>query len=168
MNWDAIGAVGEVLGATLVGATLIYLAFQTRDNVKVLRARAVWDAQVSFVEVNELLGDGGTVSELLFRTLSDSEELSTYEKYLVHRFVRSWFQRMEAQFALYKAGILDEEVWQLRRGYAKAILDNPVVREGWELDKKNSMFTDAFIESIDRTLNPEIPGFLGTGSIARS
>lgn len=75
---------------------------------------------------------------------------------------------MEAQFALYKAGILDEEVWQLRRGYAKAILDNPVIREGWELDKKNSMFTDAFIESIDRTLTPEIPGFLGTGSIARS
>jgi len=37
---------------------------------------------------------------------------------------------MEAQFARYKAGILDEEVWQLRRGYAKAILDNPGIREG--------------------------------------
>ncbi len=32
MNWDAIGAVGEVLGATLVGATLIYLAVRLRDD----------------------------------------------------------------------------------------------------------------------------------------
>jgi hypothetical protein len=75
---------------------------------------------------------------------------------------------MEAQFALYKAGILDEEVWRLRRGYAKAILDNSVFREGWELDKKNSMFTKDFIESIDSTLNPEIVGFLGVGSIKSS
>ncbi len=116
MDWDALGAAAEILGATAVIVTLIYLAIQTRDNVKVLKARAVWDAQASFVEVNELLGDGGTVSELVFRSLSDAEEFSTYEKYLFHRFTRGWFQRMEAQFALYKAGILDEEVWELRRG----------------------------------------------------
>jgi hypothetical protein len=168
MNWDALAAAAEIIAAIVVFATLIYLAIQTRDNVKVLRARAVWDAQVSFVEVNQILGDGGTVSELIFRSLSDSEELSSYEKYLVHRFARGWFQRMEAQFALYQAGILDEEVWQLRCGYAKAILDNPVFRESWELDKKNSMFTKAFIESIDSTLNPEISGFLGVGSIRES
>ena len=168
MNWDALAAAAEIIAAIFVFATLIYLAIQTRDNVKVLRARAVWDAQVSFVEVNQILGDGGTVSELIFRSLSDSEELSSYEKYLVHRFARGWFQRMEAQFALYQAGILDEEVWQLRCGYAKAILDNTVFRESWELDKKNSMFTKAFIESIDSTLKPEISGFLGTGSIRES
>ena len=168
MNWDALAAAAEIIAAIVVFATLIYLAIQTRDNVKVLRARAVWDAQVSFVEVNQILGDGGTVSELIFRSLSDSEELSSYEKYLVHRFARGWFQRMEAQFALYQAGILDEEVWQLRCGYAKAILDNPFFRESWELDKKNSMFTKAFIESIDSTLNPEISGFLGVGSIRES
>ena len=30
MNWDAIGAIGEVLGAVLVAATLIYLVIQVR------------------------------------------------------------------------------------------------------------------------------------------
>ncbi len=165
MNWDALGAAAEKIGAILVFVTLIYLAIQTRDNVKVLKARAVWDAQASFVEVNEILGDGGTVSDLIFRSLSDSEELSSYEKYLVHRFTRGWFQRMEAQFALYKGGILDEEVWELRRGYAKAMLGNPVIEESWELDKNNSMFTHAFIESIDSTSNLEVPSFLGLGTI---
>ena len=33
MNWDAIGAIpGEVLGAILVGGTLIYLVVQVRQN----------------------------------------------------------------------------------------------------------------------------------------
>ena len=165
MNWDAIAGFAEVISAIAVLITLAYLAIQTRDNVRVMRSRAVWDAQLSFVEVNELLGDGGTVSELIYRAaLPDSEELSPYEKYLAHRFCRGWFQRMEAQFALYTAGILDEEVWELRTGYAKAILNIPVIKEGWEIDKGNSMFTKAFIESIDSTSNADSPGFLGVES----
>ena len=44
MNWDALGALAEAVGALAVIITLIYLALQTRDNVKVMRSRAVWDA----------------------------------------------------------------------------------------------------------------------------
>ena len=32
MNWDAIGAIGEIVGATAVVATLVYLVVQTRRN----------------------------------------------------------------------------------------------------------------------------------------
>jgi hypothetical protein len=38
MNWDAIGSIAEVVGALAVLFTLIYLAVQTRDNVKVMRS----------------------------------------------------------------------------------------------------------------------------------
>jgi hypothetical protein len=34
MNWDAIGAIGEILGALAVVATIVYLARQVRDNSK--------------------------------------------------------------------------------------------------------------------------------------
>lgn len=34
MNWDAIGAIGEIVGAIAVVATLAYLARQMRDNSK--------------------------------------------------------------------------------------------------------------------------------------
>ena len=36
MNWDAIGAIGEVLGAVGVIVTLIYLARQIRQNSRQL------------------------------------------------------------------------------------------------------------------------------------
>ncbi len=39
MNWDAIGAVGEIVGALAVLITLIYLAMQIRQNSNMQRAQ---------------------------------------------------------------------------------------------------------------------------------
>ncbi len=64
LNWDAINTFAELVGAVAVLITLGYLAIQTRDNVRVMRSRAVWDAQVSFVEVNEVLGEEWLTNEL--------------------------------------------------------------------------------------------------------
>jgi len=36
MNWDAVGAVGELLGATAVLVTLAYLSVQVRQNARSL------------------------------------------------------------------------------------------------------------------------------------
>ena len=40
MNWDAIGAIGEVLGALGVILSLIYLSIQVKSNTKQLRFTA--------------------------------------------------------------------------------------------------------------------------------
>jgi len=166
MNWDALGSIAEAIGAIAVLLTLVYLAIQTRDNASVLKARAVWDAQSSFVEVNEQLGDGGLVSELVYRALQPDQDFTEYELYLLHRFLRGWMQRMEAQFALYQAGILDEEVWQLRKGYAKSVLNIPVLADSWQLDKENSMFTKAFVVAIESSEDGELAGFSGVEELA--
>lgn len=44
MNWDAIGAVGEILGALAVVATLAYLAIQMKQNSASLRIAAILSA----------------------------------------------------------------------------------------------------------------------------
>ena len=40
MNWDAIGAIGEIVGAIGVIATLAYLAIQIRQNTKSLEIQS--------------------------------------------------------------------------------------------------------------------------------
>ena len=38
MNWEAIGATDEILGALAVVATLVYLSVQVRQNSKLAKA----------------------------------------------------------------------------------------------------------------------------------
>ena len=60
MNWDAIGAVGEILGAAAVVATLVYLAIQVRS------------AKSAAADVNRLSRAVG-VRENIRQTINDSE-----------------------------------------------------------------------------------------------
>ena len=54
MNWDAIGAVGELLGAALLIGSLIYVAFQVRDaktQIKSATSQARVDSYQNLVAV---------------------------------------------------------------------------------------------------------------------
>jgi len=41
MNWEAVGAVGEILGAIAVLITLGYLAVQIRQNTRAMKTSAL-------------------------------------------------------------------------------------------------------------------------------
>ena len=52
MNWDAIGAIGEILGAAAVFASLIYLAVQIRSSSKIATGeseREVWSKWIETI-----------------------------------------------------------------------------------------------------------------------
>jgi hypothetical protein len=48
MNWEAIGAVGESIGATAVLATLAYLAIQMRQNTQAMKSAGLRSMQDMF------------------------------------------------------------------------------------------------------------------------
>ena len=54
LNWDAIGAVGEIVGALAVVVSLIYLATQIRTQNIEARLAAVHEISVGFCEQNKL------------------------------------------------------------------------------------------------------------------
>ncbi len=43
MNWDAIGAIGEIVGAAAVFASLVYLAMQILNQNRESRMSAMHD-----------------------------------------------------------------------------------------------------------------------------
>ena len=52
MNWDALGAIGEIVGAVGVIATLAYLAVQVRQNTGAIRGATL--NAVTLYQQNEL------------------------------------------------------------------------------------------------------------------
>ncbi len=73
MNWDAIGAIGEIVGAGAVVATLAYLAVQTR------RARMATEAQNTLSSRWRLIGHNAP----LVATLDIGKGMTQTFEYLV-------------------------------------------------------------------------------------
>ena len=69
MNWEAVGAVGEVFGATVVVATMFYLAMQIRENKRsnqMLAATRIAESADSWIgqivrdeKLNEIIANEG-------------------------------------------------------------------------------------------------------------
>lgn len=82
MNWEAIGAAGEVLGAIAVFVTLIYLATQVRQSNSLARFNATTELVNQFNELNRMV----STDQSLRKVLSKESELSDDEREQVYNF----------------------------------------------------------------------------------
>ena len=53
MNWEMIGALGELLGAVVVVGSIVYLASQVRHNTAVARSDVGRELAARFSELNQ-------------------------------------------------------------------------------------------------------------------
>jgi len=108
MNWEAIGAVGEVLGALAVFLTLFYLARQVRESNKLAKSSAATEIMNSFGQVNALLVTP-SVAEVMAKAKVIPSDFTPAEevqiRQLCHRVMNVYMQG-EASF---KNGHLDED-----------------------------------------------------------
>lgn len=79
MNWEAVGAVAELVGAIGVIASLLYLAIQVRSNTRMMRTTAEQDAIDSFRNFQRSLLEADRLK--IFRTgVEDLNALSEDER----------------------------------------------------------------------------------------
>ena len=76
MNWEAIGAVGETVGALAVLVTLVYLAMQIRQNTKSVQAAAVDSANSQVSRIREVIFADADVANMYRRGTEDPASLS--------------------------------------------------------------------------------------------
>jgi hypothetical protein len=128
MNWEAIGAIGEIAGALAVIVTLVYLSTQVRQNTRASRLAAVQAASENSSRFSELLAADPELSELTWRGLREPESLGPEE---ARRFVAvlNVFMRREAvSFYLHKEGVMPDELWAARVGALRGTLNQPGIR----------------------------------------
>jgi hypothetical protein len=94
MNWDAIGAVGEILGAMGVLASLVYLATQIRDNTRSLQAASLQSILSAPREWFFLPhAQNAEISDLFARGLNGLDHLNESEqRRFVHLMLEQCFQ----------------------------------------------------------------------------
>ena len=68
MNWNAVGAVGKIIGATAVLLSLLYLGFQIRQNTRTLKSSSYQAAIASMSESSNIIASNEQICKDLSRT----------------------------------------------------------------------------------------------------
>jgi len=147
MNWDAIGAAGEVVGAIAVVVSLMYLAVQIRAQNRESRLASIHEILNAFRNVQSAIADIESCDLVVkasedFSSLSDSERLRTMM--IIMPNLRVW----EEAYHQYRGGRLDEELWNAFVAQFRDIFAVSFVQEIWTLRKH--VFTESFRQYVDK------------------
>ncbi len=130
MNWEAIGAIGEVGGAIAVVATLIYLARQIRESTQATRITAYHQATEQLWSVGVAVSKDSELAEILARTFAGGiDSLALPDRLRLEFVLSSLYFGFESLVALDERGFIDAELWQNVIENNIRLLGSPLGRE---------------------------------------
>jgi hypothetical protein len=154
VNWEAIGAIGEIVGGAGVIVSLVYLATQIRTQNKESRLAAVveWTTQWNAFSVS--FAERPALAELWAKGAQDFSSLSQAEVVQFSAQVGRFFRVAEGLHDQYSQGRLDPKAW---RGFERTLQDVtslPGVKAWWPTrshwhSEKFAAFVTPFIDSTE-------------------
>ena len=161
MNWEAISAIGEVIGAAAVVITLVYLAMQIRQsnqtNASVIR-QSFYDYTtrqmlqvVESTEFNALLG----------RAMMTDEDVTSGERVQLLRFFQAVFVGYQGAYFQHCHKALNDNDWKKCRTLLRSFwrLPGKEVARQWEQFKAGGFPDDGFVRECE-ALNADAEQYL--------
>jgi len=120
MHWEAIAAIGEVVGALGVVASLGYLAIQIRQNTQQIRQSIEVGQVASYNQAQEqtwqaplaMAQDSEAVRSLARFSEQGLDALTAEETVRVRLLLSPFFHGIDSLFKLYEKGLVDPENWE--------------------------------------------------------
>lgn len=156
MNWEAIGALGEVLGAAAVVATLLYVSRQLHEQTRTLTTTVRDSAFQQPQEWNHQIMADGELAHLFQQGASTSnwEAFSPEERSrLIHAFY-SFFKVFENIFVHTQEGSAPKEVWDRNCQVFFAYASQPGCRRYWTARRET--LDDRFVDVLENLGTPTL------------
>ena len=151
MNWEAVGAVGEILGAAGVIATLAYLAMQIRQNTRQTQASVAHTSAKALQDTRRSVYESAEVTEIWLKGTSHPDELSESDYYRFRLLMQNGIDGIWDIHSQTTVTGLSPESWQSQGvKVVERLLASPGGRRVWEQFGDN--YTDEFRAEIDRIL----------------
>lgn len=146
MNWEAIGAVGEVVGAVAVVGTLAYLAVQIRAQARDAKLAAVQTLTSNIMEAYSGLMEP-QLADVWVRGGKDFDSLAEAEKIQLVGFLHKYFRVVEAAYYQAAAGGLAEPIRMGIVRHTGTLLSTSAATRIWAMRKRS--YSDEFQDFVD-------------------
>ncbi len=151
MNWEAVGAVGEIFGAAGVIATLGYLALQIRQNTRQTQALAANASAIALQGARKSVYESAEVTEFWLKGMSHPDELSEHDYYRFRLLMQNVIDAIWDIHSQTTVTGLSPETWQSQGvKVVERLVASPGGRRVWE--QFGDTFTNEFRAEIDRIL----------------
>ena len=133
MNWDALGAIGEVIGAAGVIVTLAYLAIQIRTNTAAVKVATHQNQIAATVPTNNSIGNDEKVAVLIAKANDDYESLLPGEKIQLQYIYVNYYNLWHNAFWSHKEDLLPHYTWTLwNNGMGGVMSEQLAARHAWD------------------------------------
>jgi hypothetical protein len=160
MNWDAIGAIAELLGAIGVIASLVYLATQVRqsrdqmrENTRALQAGAYQQLEESvYRKVMDDLTIPG-LERIIRLGTADIEQLNEEDMFRWSNWIFMRLRAFDNAHYQFRMGMHDEDRWQISRRDLELLFQMPGVVQWWKATP--STLSPEFVALVEEILAEE-------------
>jgi hypothetical protein len=150
VNWDAVGAVGEILGAAAVIISLVYVGHQVKHNTSAIRSAAANDASVSMQAWYLQMGGNRQAGDMWFNAMTSPEPLPTNDEFQFLMMMHAALLGMQNSFLLSREGTIDPEFREAITMAIVAVKDLPGMDRYWR--QRREFFHSGFAEYVDGLL----------------
>jgi hypothetical protein len=155
MNWDAVGAIGEIVGAMAVFASLFYVGLQVRQNSKAVRGQTFESLSTTLSDLAMQAANDPQMTDLLVKAVA-GEELTSHEDTRFVALIRANMRVASAVYYQYSLDLLDAAQLKDLTFSASALLSTPSGKRVWEVSKVH--LAEDFVSYMDETLNTSLVG----------
>ena len=118
MNWELAGILAEVISATAVIVTLVFLAFELRSNRRATQSAAVEAAATGFNTMNTTIISDPEFAEIFVRSQAGDESITPIDLFRCQMLMQSYINHYTTLKKYHDNGILPDVDW---RGYSVAM-----------------------------------------------
>lgn len=151
MDWNMVGALGEVVGAAAVVVTLFYLARQIRESARQDRREQYSQLNRDFLQLPNAIANDESFAEVFFRGTVEPASLSQSERARFYSGVLITFRSIEALFHYHREGSVADWGAASHRATMIDLLGMPGFQRYWT-DRRH-WFSEEFQREVDKWLS---------------
>jgi len=149
MDWEAVGAIGEVLGALVVGVTLAFLAVQIRQNTRSVEAASFQSGVDGTNQLNNLIAHDESMARII-RLGNESLDNPTEDEQVRYGFMNlSGLRSFESMHFHHLHGT-GRDLWVSHAQHIGRHFAHPGVRQWWV--RNQLAFTPEFTKFVEQEL----------------